>query len=77
MNTDHLTASGIAREIESQLGWEVSPRDITQLFYNRDLPDDRAPIVAGRRMIPVSLIADIANALRRRGWYRQRAEAGR
>jgi hypothetical protein len=76
MNTDHLTASGIAREIENQLGWEVSPRDITQLFYNRDIPDDQAPIVSGRRMIPVSLIADIANALRSRGWYRQRAEAG-
>jgi hypothetical protein len=77
MGDEFLTASGIAREIESQLSWEVSPRDITMLFYNRDIPDDRAPIVTGRRMIPVSLIADIANALRRRGWYRHRVEPAR
>jgi hypothetical protein len=73
-NDEYLTASGAAREIERQLGREVSPREITLLFYYRDIADDQAPIMAGRRMIPRSLLPTVANALLRRGWLRQRRE---
>jgi len=69
-----LTASTAARELQRQLGWEVSPRDISLLFYSRELPDERAPVVGGRRIIDRELLPEIANALRRKGCLRRRAE---
>jgi hypothetical protein len=47
------TVSQLARQIG------VQPREISDLFYKRDLPDDAAPIVAGRRRIPAELIPEI------------------
>ena len=67
-----LTASAAARELSGQLGQEVRPRDISLLFYFRELRDDLAPIVGGRRMIDRALLPEIARALRRRGWLRRR-----
>jgi len=66
--SDLLSVSTAARELSEQLGWDVSPRCITLLFYYRDLADDRAPVVSGRRVIERDLLPDIARALRRRGW---------
>ena len=45
----------------------AKPRDISDLFYNRHLPDDLCPIVGGRRMIPAEQVEVIRNALRRHG----------
>ena len=57
----HHSVSEVAR----QLG--VKPRDISDLFYSRELRDDLCPIVGGRRLIPETYIEEIAAALRRRG----------
>ncbi len=44
-----------------------SPRDITALFYNGTLRDDLAPLVGGRRLIPLDYLPEIARVLRRIG----------
>ena len=54
-----LSVSDIARRLGA------SPRDISDLFYRRELRDDICPIVAGRRLIPESYIPQIEAALRR------------
>lgn len=43
------------------------PRDLTNLFYNRQLRDDLCPLVSGRRVIPESYLKNIAMELRRGG----------
>jgi hypothetical protein len=45
----------------------VTPAQISQLFYGRHVRDDLAPVVAGRRIIGAEAIPTIAIALRRRG----------
>ena len=52
-------------DIARRLG--VKPSQITQLFYERRIRDDLAPIVAGRRLIPSDLIDVIALELRNKG----------
>ncbi len=56
----HHSVSEVAR----QLG--VKPREISDLFYCRELRDDLCPIVAGRRLIPDTYLQEIADVLRRR-----------
>ena len=56
----YLSVSDAARLLEAR------PRDISDLFYLRELRDDLCPIVAGRRLIPESYLDEIAAALRRR-----------
>ena len=75
MGDNLLSVSTAARELTEQLGWEVSPRDITLVFYYRDVSDKKAPVIAGRRVIERELLPEIARALRRRGWLRRRKEA--
>lgn len=41
------------------------PHYISQAFYRRRLDADRCPIVAGRRQIPKSYVAEIVRAIRR------------
>jgi hypothetical protein len=55
------TVSDVAR----QLG--VRPRDISDLFYSRELSDKQCPIVGGRRLIPPEYVAVIVTALRKHG----------
>jgi len=43
------------------------PKDISDLFYRRELRDDLCPIVAGRRIIPEDYMDLIRQALRRHG----------
>jgi hypothetical protein len=50
-------------EVASRLG--ANPRDVSDLFYRRELRDDVCPIVAGRRLIPDSYVQEIESALRR------------
>lgn len=53
-----------------------TPRDITLLLYERAIPEESAPLVGGRRLIPESSIPLIEKALRDRQQRReQRAEA--
>jgi len=75
MPCDWLCVGEAARELSSDLGVAVKPRQITTLFYERELRDDLCPIVGGRRLIPRSYLPMIASAIRRRGWIVKAAEA--
>jgi hypothetical protein len=48
---EQLTVSQAAHELEIRLGKPVRPRVISDLFYDRRLPDELGPIVGGRRLI--------------------------
>jgi hypothetical protein len=47
----------------------AKPRDISDLFYRRELRDDLCPIVAGRRLIPASYLSVVRLALQRHGHH--------
>jgi hypothetical protein len=64
---DPMTVSDVARALSDQLGVNVGPRDISDLFYKRFLHDDLCPIVGGRRLIPRSYLPEILDVLRARG----------
>ena len=64
---DFFTVSEAARELEGMVNGGVRPRDISTLFYQRELRDDLCPIVGGRRLIPRNYLDVIAMALRRKG----------
>lgn len=59
--SEHLSVSEAARRLGTK------PREISDLFYRRILRDDLCPIVAGRRLIPESYLADIEAVLKRNG----------
>ncbi len=52
-------------DVADRLG--VAPRQVSELFYTRRVSPKRAPVVAGRRLIPVELVSVIAMELRRKG----------
>jgi hypothetical protein len=56
-----MSVSEAARRIGAK------PRDISDLFYNRKLRDDIAPIVGGRRLIPEDYLDVIRMVLKRAG----------
>jgi hypothetical protein len=56
---DFLFVSQAARELGSQLGAEVRPQDLSNLFYRRALRADLCPVVGGRRLIPCEYLATI------------------
>lgn len=60
--SDHLSVSEVSRQIPGSV-----PRDISKLFYDRQLRDDICPVVAGRRLIPADYIPLIKAALIRAG----------
>jgi hypothetical protein len=45
----------------------IAPRHISDLFYARKLNDDGCPVVAGRRLIPESRVAEVESKLREVG----------
>jgi hypothetical protein len=57
----HLNVSEAARRLGAV------PRDISDLFYKRELRDDLCPVLGGRRMIPIEYLDMIEMALRRAG----------
>lgn len=59
MGENLLSVSEVARRLGAK------PKDISDLFYARELRDDIAPIVAGRRVIPEAYIHVIRDVLRR------------
>lgn len=62
-----MSVSRVAQVISERFGYNVRPRDISLLIYDREINVDHCPIEAGRRMIPESLIPQVVSALRRRG----------
>ena len=60
-HVDLLTVSDAARRLGAK------PRDISDLFYRRELRDDLCPIVGGRRLIPPTYLPVIEMQLRRNG----------
>lgn len=62
-----FTVSEAARELEGRVQGTVRPRDISTLFYQRELRDDLCPLVGGRRLIPGSYLDSIASVLRQKG----------
>lgn len=56
-----LSVSEAARRLGAK------PKDISDLFYRRELSDQAAPIVAGRRLIPEGYLEAIRHALRKHG----------
>ena len=64
---DLLTVSEVARILTAELGVPIRPRTISDIFYRRDLPDELAPVVGGRRLIPHDSLARIRTELERMG----------
>jgi hypothetical protein len=56
-----LTVSETARCLATR------PRNISDLFYQRKLSDERCPIVGGRRLIPPDYLPVVEEALREHG----------
>jgi hypothetical protein len=69
----YTTVGDIARGLSDQLGRDVRPADITNLYYRRILPDDHCPVVAGRRLIPLDMVPAIEAKLRERGRFADHA----
>lgn len=65
--SEELTVSDVARELSREAEVEVHPRHISDLFYQRILPEVIGPIVGGRRLIARKHLPLIREALRRRG----------
>jgi hypothetical protein len=57
----YVSVSQAARRLKAR------PRDISDLFYRRQLRDDLCPIVGGRRLIPEDYLDMIAAELARKG----------
>ena len=57
----YLTVSEAARRLGAL------PRDITNAFYMRQLRDDIAPIIGGRRVIPMDYLNVVRMVLKRNG----------
>jgi hypothetical protein len=64
---EFTTVGGIIRDLRERDAVSVRPQDITDLFYKRLLPDERCPILGGRRLIPRDLVPVIEAKLRERG----------
>lgn len=56
-----LSVSEAARRLGAK------PKDISDLFYRRELRDDLCPIIAGRRVILEGYLDAIRSALKRKG----------
>jgi hypothetical protein len=52
----------IVSEVARQIG--ALPRDISDLFYQRKLDDQRCPIIGGRRLVPEDYLEAIEQSLR-------------
>ncbi|MCY2954811.1 MAG: hypothetical protein NTU53_23010 [Planctomycetota bacterium] len=57
----YLSVSDVARQIGA------NPRDISDLFYRRELRDDLCPIIGRQRLIPPDYVPMIRMALKRNG----------
>jgi hypothetical protein len=55
----------IVSEVARRLG--ARPKDISDLFYQRKLDDNRCPVVGGRRLIPEDYVSVVETVLRSHG----------
>ena len=62
-----MMVSQVARDITARTGHTVSPQVVANLFYRRQLDDERCPIVGRFRLIPRDYIPEIEAVLRTRG----------
>lgn len=69
-----VTVSEAARLVGPAVGREVRPQEVTRLLYERRIPTEQAPLVAGRRQIPHALLPEIVAALTTRKGKRQRSQ---
>jgi hypothetical protein len=53
----HFCVSEVARQIGAR------PKDISDLFYQRWLDDQRCPLIGGRRLIPEDYVPFVEKAL--------------
>ena len=53
--------------------FRVPPQRLTNLFYREQLSGDSCPVVSGRRLIPLSYLAEIERVLKQRGLIREEA----
>ncbi|MEQ8788907.1 MAG: hypothetical protein RIC55_21525 [Pirellulaceae bacterium] len=67
MEMSVLFVSDAARELDAR------PRDISDLFYQRVLDDQRCPVVSNRRVIPRDYLPKIREALAQRRQAKQGA----
>jgi hypothetical protein len=58
-----LFASEVAAVVGHRLGRAVSPREVTDLFYRKKVPDELGPVVGGRRVIKVEAVDLITRLL--------------
>lgn len=58
-----MNVSSAVRKIKEMTGWDVTPQEITNLFYYRKLDDSVAPVVDGRRDIPEIYLREIIKVL--------------
>jgi hypothetical protein len=47
--------------------FKIAPRVLSDLFYQRELDDNRCPNVGGRRIIPADYLPEIETVLREIG----------
>lgn len=73
---DAMFAGQVAEEVGRRLGREVTPREITGLFYDRVIPDALGPVVCGRRVIRSEALDAIMLALRERDAVRHQEPEG-
>ena len=52
-------------ELARKLG--CRPRDISDLFYGRQLDDSACPVVGGRRLVPDAYVPAVREALQKAG----------
>lgn len=62
----HLMVSGVAAEVERQVGVPIPPRIISDIIYQRKVDVRDCPIIAGRRLVPRSLIPEFVRVIQRR-----------
>ena len=56
-------SSDAARILSEELGTEVRPREISDLFYERKVPELLGPMIGGRRLIDSKDVLTIKEAL--------------
>ena len=67
----------VTRDLADRTSMDVRPRNIVDLFYKKLMPDERCPILSGRRLIPLDLLPVIEAELLHRGLLGPRAGEGR
>ena len=71
---DMMFVGQAAAELGRRLGRPVSPREVTAVLYDRQVPEELGPVVGGRRVINPAGLDRIEAVLRARDAARQGKE---